>query len=611
MATELIGPGDFGPQAQVETFDSQSVGNSAGTLVLDGVTYDEGGGYQILQADPLNYLGISGRCLGTYVDNSDFFITLGTPAYLVGGYLGGGFVASQTTVVYYDTNNVLLGVSNPIPLTKINDAPAFFGFGSLTDPIKFIEIAPNSAGITTLDNFTFQTIPPDTDTNEQNALSLTVNGAGPIGAAIASAVPFTVGGVEADDSGKVTFGDGNPADDVVISIVNGAPVASTANLSGLTDGPITATLHVESDAAGNSFTDVVTTATLDQDTNDRPTLTLAGLTGGNAVEGTAVLATVAADDLPSQGVAYVWQVSHDGGTTWTPIPSATSNSYIPGEIDQGGEVQVQASFIDVAGNSESAIAIVPNVVESSPTLSVSISGIGREGQMLTAVAVSNDSDATIKYRWQAFIGGSWTKIGTRSTYVVTEATEGEKLRVVATSTDSDGGATKATSAATATVTDMAAQLLIANKALTLPKGGSVGMGLSVSLPGEEDTVTVQISGLKGYESVTNNFDHQTFSGGNGAITLTAAQVNSGLTLNSTYRGTGQPVNTLTLMASEISYGKTVKSASQTITVTDPPTVLLTQAMASFGAGGSGGSDIGFMPPPSQTGAPPTLMPPGH
>src|SRR5262249_35967226 len=49
----IIGPNDFGPQAQIETFDSQSIGNSAGSFVNNGVTYSfpPFGGYQIRLID--------------------------------------------------------------------------------------------------------------------------------------------------------------------------------------------------------------------------------------------------------------------------------------------------------------------------------------------------------------------------------------------------------------------------------------------------------------------------------------------------------------------------------------------------------------------------------
>jgi hypothetical protein len=107
----------------------------------------------------------------------------------------------------------------------------------------------------------------DQDKGEQAALKLTINGGNPVNAAVASAVQFTVAGVEGDDNGSVSFSDGSHAP-VTVNIVNGVQ-------SGLNDGPITATLHLKNDAAGNSFTDVVTTATLDQDkVAETPTLTM-------------------------------------------------------------------------------------------------------------------------------------------------------------------------------------------------------------------------------------------------------------------------------------------------------------------------------------------------
>ena len=70
---------------------------------------------------------------------------------------------------------------------------------------------------------------------------------------------------QSDDSGSVTFSD-STGHNVGVTITNGLPASSTVDLSGLTDGTITATLHLNNDAAGNSFTNVVTTATLDRDT---------------------------------------------------------------------------------------------------------------------------------------------------------------------------------------------------------------------------------------------------------------------------------------------------------------------------------------------------------
>ena len=90
-----------------------------------------------------------------------------------------------------------------------------------------------------------------------------------------------------------------------------------------------------------------------------------------------------------------------------------------------------------------------------------ISGTAQEGQTLTATAaVANDSDATVTYQWQANHGSGFVNIASATglSYVVQEADEGATLRIVATSTDSDGSGTTATSAATAAVTDIAPTL---------------------------------------------------------------------------------------------------------------------------------------------------------
>jgi hypothetical protein len=57
---------------------------------------------------------------------------------------------------------------------------------------------------------------------------------------------------------------------------------------------------------------------------------------------------------------------------------------------------------------------------------------------------------------------TWANIAgaTKSSYLVTEANEDHQLRVIATSLDSDGGGTSATSAATPGVTDVTPSLLV-------------------------------------------------------------------------------------------------------------------------------------------------------
>ena|GEM_PF-2743437 len=125
-------------------------------------------------------------------------------------------------------------------------------------------------------------------------------------------------------------------------------------------------------------------------------------------------------------------------------------------------------------------------------------------------------------------------------------------------------------------------LTIADNALTVTKGGgAVGLGVNVSATDPSDAVTVNIRGLPRYETITDNLDGRTFSGRN--VTLTEAEVDSGLTLHSYYHGTGTPVATLTLTATgkDSVTGTVATSAPQTITVTDPGQATATSAASTL------------------------------
>jgi beta-glucanase (GH16 family) len=102
------------------------------------------------------------------------------------------------------------------------------------------------------------------------------------------------------------------------------------------------------------------------------------------------------------------------------------------------------------------------------------------------------------------------------------------------------------------------------------RGGTVDLGLNVKSSDPNDAVSVNIKGLPRYETITDNLDHRTFWGKD--ITLTAAEVDSGLTLHSYYWGSGHPVATLaaTATAKDPTTGAVTTSATQTITVKDPP-----------------------------------------
>jgi hypothetical protein len=105
----------------------------------------------------------------------------------------------------------------------------------------------------------------DQDLGEQALLNLSVNITA-INATTAATVPFTIAGLDAEDTGTVTFTDANGK--TVQVNVNASQKSYTADLTSLADGTITSSLAVNPDAAGNTFKPVSgttgTTVTLTQ-----------------------------------------------------------------------------------------------------------------------------------------------------------------------------------------------------------------------------------------------------------------------------------------------------------------------------------------------------------
>jgi hypothetical protein len=113
-------------------------------------------------------------------------------------------------------------------------------------------------------------------------------------------------------------------------------------------------------------------------------------------------------------------------------------------------------------------------------------------------------------------------------------------------------------------------LTVADPTLSVTgRGGTVDLGVTVSTTDPNDNVTVNVKGLASYETITDGLG-DTFKGRN--ITLTEAQVDSGLTLHSYYRGSRDPVDTITLTATakDPVTGAVTTSAPQRITVADAP-----------------------------------------
>jgi hypothetical protein len=211
----------------------------------------------------------------------------------------------------------------------------------------------------------------------------------------------------------------------------------------------------DTDGSGTTATSAATAAVIDV----APTLSAVTI-ASTAHEGGTLTATGGTPNDADATVTYQWQ--RDTGSGFANIVGASGATYLVAEPDEGAKIRVVLTATDVTGGTttSSTSNATTAVTDVAPTLSVTVSGTAQEGQTLMAVAVANDSDATVHYQWQVLNGPNWANINgaTAATYVVTEANDGHHMRVVATSSDADGSGTSATSTATAAVIDIAPTL---------------------------------------------------------------------------------------------------------------------------------------------------------
>jgi hypothetical protein len=108
-------------------------------------------------------------------------------------------------------------------------------------------------------------------------------------------------------------------------------------------------------------------------------------------------------------------------------------------------------------------------------------------------------------------------------------------------------------------------LTISNTSPTVQAGGSVALGITATPIDSDDQLSVTISGVPSYESITASAGYSVTNQlqSNGTYTWTVTESSSqtgtaltGLSLKSQYTGTGHPVATLTVTASNVTSGET-------------------------------------------------------
>jgi hypothetical protein len=188
-----------------------------------------------------------------------------------------------------------------------------------------------------------------------------------------------------------------------------------------------------------------------------PTLSVA--VSGTAQEAQVLTATPTLgtdSDDSGNSVSYQWQRSSDGNN-WTNISGATANTYTATESDENNLLRVVASFTDDTMQTVAAVSsATAKVIDVTPSLTVSLSGVPKDGDALTATpAVITDEDnsaSDVTYQWQRSTDDStWNNIGgaTGGSYTLTAAdVVGDFVRTVASFTDDTGQSALANSPGT-------------------------------------------------------------------------------------------------------------------------------------------------------------------
>src|SRR5581483_6274455 len=200
-----------------------------------------------------------------------------------------------------------------------------------------------------------------------------------------------------------------------------------------------------------------------------PSNTVAPTISGTAQDGQTL--TVASNGTwtspDTLSYSYQWQRSSDGGSTWSNVSGATTSTYALTSADVAKKLRVVVTATDQESQTgtanSSATASVANPAAPSNTVAPTISGTAQDGQTLTVASNgtwTSPDTLSYSYQWQRSSdgGSTWANVSaaTGSTYALTSADVGKKLRVVVTATDQESQTGTANSSASASVSNPAA-----------------------------------------------------------------------------------------------------------------------------------------------------------
>jgi beta-glucanase (GH16 family) len=362
-------------------------------------------------------------------------------------------------------------------------------------------------------------------------------------------------------------------------------------------GPGGTGIPVASGGGGPTTTPTVTISAIDGNDVINHADAMAGVLINGTATDTGGGAEVAGQTVTVglNGKTYSGTVQSDGA--WSATVAASDAQAL-----SDGSHTVTANITDKAGNPASQVSQAVTVDETAPTLTMNAidgnnvitQGNAAAGILIsgTATDANGSADVTGQTVTVGLNGKTYTGVvqanGTWSANVAASAAEAlgdGGYTVTANAADKAGNwARQASQAVTvdAAVTvdgDSGPEpptLNVSSSSLRVAAGGSVALGVSVGAVDADDVVSISISGVPRYESITaagataavSHHGHTyTFSA------LPAADWANGLVLHSTYTGSNDPTATLMVTASNTTAGETAAAPARWIDVTDPPAAI--------------------------------------
>ncbi|WFU78283.1 alkaline phosphatase family protein [Bradyrhizobium sp. CIAT3101] len=307
--------------------------------------------------------------------------------------------------------------------------------------------------------------------------------------------------------------------------------------------------------------------------NDGGTATYVGGSGGTALTFNYVVAAGQnTADLVVSSFNLNGAAITDGGGNAANLSGATN--YNP-----AGTLQIDTTAPTIAINTIAGNDIV-NATEASAGFTLSGTTTDAEHAQAVTVNILNSASVIVNSYTSAVSSSNTWSVAVTSAQAL--ALADGKYTVTANVSDAAGNAAPTATRALTIDEDKGPEiptLTISSTSLTVNAGGSVALGITATPVDADDQLSLKISGLPSYESITapagNTVTSSLQSDGTYTWTITegastTGQPLTGLTLSSSYTGTDHPVATFTVTASNTTTGETGTSAAQTMTVIDPP-----------------------------------------